>query len=224
MPDLASVLTIALSLVWEAIQQHHPGVPDVVLLPAPNPHRQTNVLGHFAALRWKPRGKAQERLVHEVVVVAEHLDRSAVDIIATLLHEAAHAQNFERGIFDCSASQYHNKHFKVAAEDLGLVVEQVPHYGFAKTSMPPSTAMRYAVQTAALAAALMHRRMAAPPSRPVLPGGDTPSDDGEGASKPAAGRYKKASCECPHNIRVARSTMAATTITCETCGESFKFA
>ena len=52
MGGTAVELTIALSEVWKAVQRRHPEVPDVVLLAAPNPHSNTNVLGHFAALRW----------------------------------------------------------------------------------------------------------------------------------------------------------------------------
>lgn len=222
MADLASVsLTVALARVWSAIRQHHPGVPEVMLLAVPNPHGNRGVLGHFAALRWHPRSGAGGRRIHEVVVVAEHLDRTAEDIVGTLLHEAAHAQNFELGVRDCSRSQYHNQHFKQVAEELGMSVEQVPHYGFARTAMLPETATRYALETAGLSVVLMHRSFEVlAPGKPDA-GGTTPTGPAE---KPdTGGRYKKASCKCPHNIRVARATMAATVIRCESCKEPFVF-
>lgn len=68
----------ALMDVWLAIRAYHPGVPDVVLLPAPAERGQGNVLGHFAALRWNTRKEKQKQL-HEVVVVAEHLNRPPED-------------------------------------------------------------------------------------------------------------------------------------------------
>ncbi len=219
-------LTIALSAVWKAVQENHPEVPHVVLLAAPNPHTNTNVLGHFAALRWTGR-KGDGGNLHEVVVVAEHLNRSAEDIVATLLHEAAHALNFARGVYDCSRSQYHNRKFEAAAKELGLDVTQVAHYGFALTAMPAETAQRYNAETEALRRVLMHRRPMVSASKPAGTDSgegddaETP-DDGEPSKK--GGRYKKASCMCPYNIRVARATLASTTIQCTTCGEPFQLA
>lgn len=227
MADLASVsLTLALARVWTAIRQHHPEVPEVVLLPVPNPHGQRGVLGHFAALRWQPRSDAGGKRIHEVVVVAEHLDRTAEEVVGTLVHEAAHALNFERGIRDCSRSQYHNQKFKTAAEEIGLDVTQVPHYGFALTKMRAETAMHYAVETAGLSIVLMHRRSEVMPTADPEGTGDKKSDDDQdhdnGADK--GGRYKKAACTCPFNIRVSRKVMTTTVIRCETCGDAFQLA
>ena len=43
---------------------------------------------------------------------------------AVILHEAAHALAYARGIKDTSRQgRYHNKHFKTCAEQLGLAVE-----------------------------------------------------------------------------------------------------
>ncbi len=195
-----------------------------MLLAAPNPHGQRGVLGHFAALRWRPKSADVGVQYHEVVVVAEHMDRTAEEVVATLLHEAAHALNFERRIKDCSRSQYHNQQFKGAAEELGLSVEQVAHYGFAKTEIKAETAMYYAVETASLSVVLMHRRFEMPSGREDTGrvGVKTPADE-EGAAD-TGGRYKKASCGCPFNIRVARATLAATTIRCESCGDAFALA
>ena len=223
MADFASVsLTVALARVWATIRRHHPEVPEVMLLAVPNPHGNRGVLGHFAALRWKPRSESAGKRIHEVVVVAEHMDRTAEEIVGTLLHEAAHALNFERGIRDCSRSQYHNQHFKEAAEQLGMTVEQVPHYGYAKTAMTPDTAMRYAVETAGLSLVLMHRSFEATIPGKLDAGGATPT--GVADKRDAGGRYKKAACTCPFNIRVSRKVMTTTVIRCETCGDAFQLA
>lgn len=217
------VLTEALSRVWDAIQAHHPAVPSVVLLPAPNPHKHQNVLGHFAAMRWQGKTERDGKRLHEVVVVAEHLNRHAADIVGTLVHEAAHALNFERGIHDCSASQYHNRRFQLAAEELGLQVTRVPHYGYAHTSLLPSTVERYHAQIAALEQVLLHRKELRSSSRPGTgTTGAVPGVEPEDEDTSPKGRYLKASCNCPLNIRVARATLAATTIRCESCNEAFR--
>lgn len=222
---VAVVLVAALARVWAAIRSRHPDMPGVMLLPAPNPHGNANVLGHFAALRWSARQAKGIATVHEVVVVAEHLNRSPEDIVETLLHEAAHAMNFQRGIKDCSSNQYHNQRFKAAAEELGLVVQQVPHYGFARTSLPPETAASYTEETAALAIALLHRRaiVLAPATPPTPPtGGD---DGGNGEDKDnSKGRMIKAVCKCGYIIRASRKVLSATTVSCSGCGGPFGFA
>lgn len=220
MDERASVALIeALAGVWSSIRARHPDVPGVVLLPAPSLTRKMNVLGHFAPLRWRPKQR-EGALVHEVVVVAEHLDRTAADIAETLLHEAAHALNFSRGIRDCSRSQYHNREFKAAAEEVGLEVAQVPHYGYALTGLPQETAAAYHAEIAALEAVLVHRlkRVNLPP-RPPGPG-TTPPGAGDGTGAPST-RSRKATCPCGYIIRVAKKTMDKTVIRCENCGEPF---
>lgn len=217
---LSVTLIEALAAVWKRIRQRHQDVPPVVLLPAPAQRKQLNVLGHFAALRWSAKKNETARL-HEVVVVAEHLNRSAEDIVETLVHEAAHAMNFERGIKDCSRSQYHNQRFAQAATELGLTVEQVPHYGYALTRLPPSTATSYEAETEALEAVLIHRRqiLVVPQGPGLAPTNDNPEDDGIPTS-----RSRKATCQCPFIIRVSKQTMLSTFIRCESCGGRFELA
>lgn len=213
------VLIEALARIWTAIRENHPDVPGVVLLPAPNPHRQTSVLGHFAPLRWTPQEK-EGRFWHEVVVVAEHLNRPAQEVLGTLLHEAVHALNFARGIKDCSANQYHNRKFRAVAEELGLAVQQVRHYGYAHTVVPPETADLYLAQTQILESVLIHRRSLASPHSPPGKGPigpSSPTGKGNGRS-----RSLKAVCACPFIIRVARKTLQDTTIRCDTCHTSFQ--
>jgi hypothetical protein len=229
MDEQTSVQLIsAMAACWTAIRERHSDVPGVVLLPAPAQRGRMNVLGHFAPIRWKTK-TADDVMLHEVVVVAEHLDRSAEDIFETLLHEAAHALNFARGIFDCSpTSQYHNGKFKNAAEELGLEVVKVPHYGWAYTTLQEETRCVYAAVIAELDATLVHRRkpviIIVPPSDPPA-GGKTPTTgtDPEDASTPSS-RSRKATCSCPHIIRVSKKVMETTTIRCESCGQPFSLA
>ncbi|MEU6010695.1 hypothetical protein [Streptomyces sp. NPDC047453] len=57
---------------------------------------------------------------------------------------------------DCSASQYHNKHFRKTADELGLVqradvgTKWKKKYGFAGTELGEEAAKTYAEQIAAL--------------------------------------------------------------------------
>lgn len=163
MDERTSLLLVStLTHVWSAIRARHPEVPGVILLAAPA--TRGNVLGHFAALRWRGRRQVDKQ-VHEVVVVAEHLDRPPEEVLGTLLHEAAHAVNFERGIKDCSKNQYHNARFQEAAESLGLVVEKMPHYGWASTRLREETIALYREELALLAQVLVHRM------RPTSPRG-----------------------------------------------------
>ena len=209
-------LILALSRVWKAIQERHPEVPSVVLLPAPALRR--GVLGHFAPLRWTAR-REDGRLLHEVVVVAEHLDREPADVVETLLHEAAHALNFERGIRDCSRSQYHNKRFKAAAEELGLAVTQVRHYGFALTVLTSETAGRYRQVIDDLERVMLHRRRARPST--TTPGTGTNGTKTTTRDDKPVNRNRKAVCACGFIIRASRKTLTETTVRCDQCGEPF---
>ena len=83
-----------LDAVWSAIRAAHADVPPVVLLTAPGERSQRKI-GHFWALKWQHRTEGN---LHEVVLVAEYLNRTASDVLEVLLHEAAHACNFVRGI------------------------------------------------------------------------------------------------------------------------------
>ena len=229
MDESTSVMLIqALANVWAAIRRNHPDVPEVVLLPAPAQHGKLNVLGHFAPLRWNAKHAAGQ-LMHEVVVVAEHLDRNAAEIVETLLHEAGHAICEARNVIHCSAtSQYHNRNFRDAAVELGLDVMQVANYGFAFTTLPAATADRYADTINALAAVLVHRRKPSALSVAVPPGSNTGTitkgDKEEDAPAPPTGRLRKATCECdpPFIIRVAKTTMDNTTIRCDRCRKPFR--
>lgn len=221
MDERTSVRLIeALSRIWTKIRIRHPDVPPVVLLAAPAPRGEMRVLGHFAALRWSGRKQGDIHL-HEVVVVAEHLNRSPEAIAETLLHEAAHAMNFHRGVKDCTSSQYHNAHFRAAAEEVGLHVERVPHYGYALTKLPEETAAHYEAEVASLHEVLVHRRGPPRLTPLVLPGDEGPGDSTTNTDKPRS-RMRKATCACGFIIRVAKTTMEDTTIRCERCGEPFR--
>lgn len=72
---------------------------------------------------------------HEINIGAGTLARPIEDVVATLIHEMVHYDNYEKGIKDCSrGGTYHNKRFKVAAESHGLCVAHSEKYGWSHTS------------------------------------------------------------------------------------------
>lgn len=88
--------------------------------------------GWFWDCTWKNGNEAARP---EINIAAEHLSRTASNIFETLIHEMAHMVNAKNGVKDCNAAQYHNKQFKSTAESLGLVVEKMGAYGYAKTAL-----------------------------------------------------------------------------------------
>lgn len=108
-------------------------------------------LGHW----WEGRWLADGNLRGEVLLAGEALHLKPEDVFEVLLHEAAHGINAARNVKDTSrGGRYHNARFKKTAVEVGLTVEQMNPYGFAKTSVPPETAARYSTEIDELAAAM----------------------------------------------------------------------
>lgn len=109
---------------------------------------------------------------------------------------------------------------------VSLEVEQVPHYGFAKTAMTEKTIANYAVEISNLGDALVHRRKPIIITKPAPPkdgSRDEPDDERNNTDDAPASRHLKAVCRCnpPFIIRVSRRTLSETRIVCEKCGEGF---
>ena len=90
-----------------------------------------NCYGWFWPKRWTNNGEPQD----EINMAAENINRSKADQCETLVHEMVHLYNSQLGLKDCNAVQYHNKHFKTAAENAKLIVEKTPGKGCAKTKL-----------------------------------------------------------------------------------------
>lgn len=83
----------------------------------------------FEAWQTKDTGK------HEINISSAYLDRPLENILASLVHEMVHCYN------DCvlevqdtsNNGVYHNKRFKQAAEDHGLIVSRSEKYGWSHT-------------------------------------------------------------------------------------------
>lgn len=96
--------------------------------------------GRRNAYGWFGNGFWTDRLagdsVPEINLSAEYLSRGPNGLLETLLHEMAHLWNATvASVRDCSGGQYHNKHFKLAAERFGLKVERDGKRGWAYTSL-----------------------------------------------------------------------------------------
>jgi len=91
----------------------------------------------------------------EVLITDEGLARSATDVMGTLVHEAAHAIAFQRGVKDTSRQgRCHNQRFKAIAEEVGLDVCHDPGWGWAATALSDPTAAAYRDTITQLANAL----------------------------------------------------------------------
>jgi hypothetical protein len=198
----ASGLVAALEHTWAAICEQHPDVPDAVLVVASGSAGKHLALGHFAPHRWRMADTDH----HEVLVGGEGLQRDPVDVLGTLLHEAAHGLASARHVKDTSRQgRYHNRRYAQLAAELGLVVEHAQALGWSRTTVPDQTAAGYATQLAELAAALVLWRRTEPP-----PGGGKTRN------------LLAATCACGRRIRVARTVLNQAAIVCAACGTPFQ--
>lgn len=224
--SITAGLVAAIESTWKAIQAHHSDVPDVVVTIGAGSKAMGLVLGHFAANRWITGQNEDAHTIHELFVSGEGLQRSAADVLGTLLHEAAHAAAETRGIKDTSRQgRYHNAKFKAIGEEFGLTLSCDKTIGWSTTSVPAETAEQYADQVHTLEGAMIAYRRAEGLAGIFggLLGGDNGSEGGEGdddkPTKPKNGY--SAECGCGRKIRVSASTYEAGPITCGLCGEPF---
>lgn len=93
---------------------------------------------HFTAYNaWETSGKGKP----EINIASGTLDRPIEEIAASMVHEMCHYWNYSiMRVQDCSrGGMYHNRAFKNAAENHGLICETMGSYGWAHTE--PSEAL-----------------------------------------------------------------------------------
>jgi hypothetical protein len=199
----ASLLVAALEHAWQTIRSRHPEVPEAVLVVASGAEGKRLNLGHFAPHRWQVNGADR----HEVLVGGEGLQRGPLEVLGTLLHEAAHGLAQARGVQDTSRQgRYHNRRYATLAHELGLEVASVQPIGWSATTVPVPTADAYAGQLEDLAAALVLWRRH-----------DYPIGAGARSRNLLA-----ATCGCGRRIRVAKATLAEAPILCSLCIQPFE--
>jgi hypothetical protein len=200
----ASLLVAALEHTWQTIRQHHPDVPDAVLVVASGAEGKRLNLGHFAPHRWQVSGADR----HEVLVGGEGLHRGPTEVLGTLLHEAAHGLAQARDVQDTSRQgRYHNHRYAQLARELGLEVATVKPIGWSATTVPEPTAAGYAGELEELQAALVlwrrqEHRIGGTRSRNLL----------------------AATCGCGRRIRAAKANLAEAPIVCGACEHPFESA
>ena len=200
----ASLLVQVLEDIWLAIRRHHPQIPAVVIILASGTETRQPRWGHFASARWYV--ESSERA--EVMISGEALRLTPAEVLAVILHEAAHALAYARGIKDTSRQgRYHNKHFKTHADELGLAVEHDQRNGWSASKITPDAEQAYETQLTALAEAMTLWRRS------------------EATTSPGTRRNTNliaAVCSCGRSIRVAASTLAEAPITCQACDGDFQ--
>ncbi len=219
---LASDLVVACEEAWRTIQSHHPELPPVVMLLGTGVERGRLVkLGHWWGGRWLADGDVRG----EVLLAGEALHLKPEDVFEVLLHEAAHGINAARGVKDTSrGGRYHNARFKKTAIEVGLDVEQADPYGFAKTSVRPETAERYASEISRLAGAMRIARripQSALGTEVTAEGTETVGQAGGEPEESDRQKVRTAECGCGRRMRMAPTVFALGPVTCGNCGSDF---
>lgn len=219
-PATASALVAACERAWDAIRDHHPDLPDAVIVIGSGVERGRLVkLGHWWGGRWIADGATRG----EVLLAGEALHQPADDVFEVLLHEAAHALNAARGIKDTSrGGRYHNQHFKKTAEEVLLRVRATPPHGLARTLLTDDARDRYAVTIDHLGDAMRIARRIDQPMRAVdddKTAGDRdrqPGSDGKAKSQSTT-----CTCGCGRKLRMAPTVLAAGPVRCGICDTDF---
>lgn len=140
----------ALEKYFRALNQHYFGgeLPEVVITLKATPA----AYGHFSCGKVWQAGETPQ---HEINISTYYLNRPIEDVVATLLHEMCHLYCAVKGIQDTSrGNSYHNKAFKKAAEEHGLMVEHSKKYGWTDTS--PSLELLEFIETQGWQSLQMH--------------------------------------------------------------------
>lgn len=192
MTDAPDITPIAVVLVecWSAIRREHPEVPPAIITIGPSTAAGRVTAGHWSPSRWATPGaenalrhepvEPEARRHHEVVITGEGLSDTTEGIFDTLLHEATHGLAHARNIKDTSRdARYHNKKFRMLADEMGLDVTEDKVNGFAHTTPRAATLDRFRPELERLRA--VHAALGMVfrvPNAVVRRGAATPTDPG----------------------------------------------
>ena len=218
----ASALVAACEEAWKAIQDHHPEVPDAVVVLGSGVERGRLVkLGHWWNARWLADGQVRG----EVLLAGEALHLPPAAVFEVLLHEAAHGLSAARGVKDTSrGGRYHNGRFRDAAEEVGLVVEPMAPYGLARTTLSPLSEDRYAGAIARLGDAMRIARQLEGRAVGQSEGqgeGQEVDESSAGAERTRSRTSALAQCPCGRKLRMAPTVLAAGPVLCGLCEAEF---
>ncbi len=205
-PDSEAVSRVlrVLEDTWQAIRAIHSEIPAVVIIIASGTDGKETRWGHHAPKRWHVGLDGRT----EIMISGEGLRRSALSVLGTLLHEAAHALAAARGISDTSRQgRYHNKKFKACAEELGITAGHDQKIGWSITTVPDDTALAYADQLDSLQTAMTLWRI--------------DEHNGPTGTTRRSTNLTAAACPCGRSIRAAASTLAEAPVICGACDGTF---
>ena len=200
--EIGGLLVTTLEDSYNAIRKQHSDVPAaVIVISSRPPRRNRQVWGHFAHSRWD----VNRVKLPEIMISAEGLKRPAREVLATVVHEAAHGMCCVRGIQDTSRrGQFHNEKFKLAAEELGLTVARDSQLGWTGTTLPEG---KYDDLVRDLTPDLIAYRE----TEVVL--------SQSGGKRRTEFPYR---CSCPRTIRVHEGIYDLGHILCGVCGDYFQ--
>ena len=158
-------------------------------------------LAHFTYYQpWEVNGEG----FNEIAFTAEMFAKGGEFVLGILLHEVAHSLNHAEGVKDCSANQYHNKHFKSRAEGLGLKTVEVKGKGHACTEITEFGLKRWSKALKVIEAALEITAISQDKAKP----------------KSRNTNLIKATCDCENIIRTSKSVLESG-VECQECGSKF---
>jgi len=140
----ASEITRLIESAWRSLQGHLRDLPDVVVVvfPAGRPR----AAGHFAAACWRRRPSRTGTSEFGTSELGIHpgLFHSAHQVLEVLLHEAAHAILWSRGVRGTNG-YYHLAEFRdVCVTEIGLRCDfRNTRYGWTDTSLAPDASDQY---------------------------------------------------------------------------------
>lgn len=208
--ERGSTAVQTLEAAWELLREIEPSIPSAVLTLVDSRSRR-RLHGYFARSIWKKRrGQA-----HEVAISPEligHPER----LLATMLHEAAHAVLHEAGKNGGigSTPYYHLKSFRDQCVAFGLACEFLnTRYGFTLTSWPSKTVP----ERFQIVVNLLRQKLPAGTGAPI-------PRKSKGRNLPTTG-HTILVCSCEDGSRtvyVKKSVLESGGVICAFCKQEFK--
>jgi hypothetical protein len=199
-PIISALQSIYLEIAKRVLQKDGTVLPEAIITVA----RDSKKLGHFTL--WTPWNTIGGKRV-EILITGECLARGEVQVLTTLLHEAAHAYNFALKRQDVSGSQYHNKHFRNVADSMfGLIVKKHPTRGWAITEAAADINDVWGAELLTLKNALEASAVEAPAKQ----------------KKQADRNLVKCVCDCDTVVRMSPKVLEMGTVKCSACKKAFQ--
>jgi hypothetical protein len=230
-----SEIVKALEGVWREIMKRHPELPDVVIITGSGLDGMGARWAHFWRERWMDKEDRSTR--PELFIAGERLACGGKLTVQSMLHEAAHALAFVRGIQDTSRQgRYHNKEFVKCANELGLdYTHEGPDkvHGFSAVTLTEEGEARYGRVIEKLDTAIKTYLPVMGFEGYSLTGGDG-LNGGDGAHRISGVKRRRTTgpsrnnikyvcqCETPRIMRMSRRAFEEAPITCGACGREFE--